>query len=208
MSRVLTLHPRRHARRPSRRAFTLVEMIVALALVGLLMAAVTRQMVESASLSMKVASTLEYSRNGRALIGQLQQDVASAQVVRCYSEFSDRSSPVGTGAYANYVVLHQVNADGTVARTVGYYLASNGDDTYALYRHDSADGVIPPGTLPDVGTAKTHRRLVRTVQIPDGVKLFRKWRNRGLTLRGQFGTADGHAYRKLEYLQCTFTTRS
>ena len=126
-----------------------------------------------------------------------------------YAEFNDRSAAVGEGGYGNYVVFRQVDVTGNVTRTIGYYLQATGEaGTYSLYRHDSADGVLAPDTLPDAATAGTHRRLVRTVKLPPNVKLFRNWRKRGLTLRGQFGTADGHAYKQLEYLQCSLTTRS
>jgi prepilin-type N-terminal cleavage/methylation domain-containing protein len=194
----------------SRRAFTLVEMMVALTIFGLVMAAVTRQLIKGVELSLKTATMLEFAKNGRALIDRLNNDVANAQAMIIYSEFADSTSALNDG-YGNYVVMHQINTSGTITRTVGYYLKANATGgTYSLYRHDSQDGAIAAGTLPDASTSGTHRVVVRTVRVPSGtnVKLFRDWEGKGFTLRGQFGTPDGRGTGRLENVQCTLTSRS
>jgi prepilin-type N-terminal cleavage/methylation domain-containing protein len=192
-----------------RAGITLVEMIVAVGIFGVVMTAATRQLIEGIKLSAKTAQTLEFESSSRRLIDRLNQDVRSAELVTVLPGFDDRSSSVGDGNYGNYVVLHQVAGSGTVTRTIGYYLRSNGAaGTWALYRHDSEDGTLMPGELPDASTSGTHLRLVGTIRVPADVKLFRAWRNRGFTLRGQFGAPQAGATSRLEYIQCSLTTRS
>jgi len=207
MSTMLTSSQHAAPVRRNRRALTLVEILVALTIFGLVMTVVTRQLIESASVTLKTSRLLEYSRSGRNLIGYLGNDMRSAQTMTLYSEFNSRSTTMSAGSYGNYLVLHQVNASGTITRTVGYYAVANGS-SYILYRHDSADGVITAGTLPAAGTQGTHRVLVGTFKVPSGTKLFRNWSDRGVSIRGQYGTATGAATSALNYIQCTLTTRS
>lgn len=192
-----------------RRGFSLPEMMIALVIFGLVMTAVTRQMIESVSITLKTSRMLEYSRNGRVLIARLGSDLRSAQTTILYPEFDSRSAAVTAGNYGNYLVLHQVNTSGTITRTIGYYAVANGSSgTYILYRHDSAAGHSTAGALPGTNTSGTHPVVVGTFKVPTGTKLFRNWSERGISLRGQYGTATGASTDSLNYIQCTLTTRS
>jgi hypothetical protein len=182
-------------------------MLLALTIFGLVMAGVTRQLIESATITLKTSRTLEYARSGRNFIAQLGADMRSAQSMTLYPAFNSRSAAVGAGDSGNYLVLHQINSSGTITRTVGYYAVANGA-SLVLYRHDSADGVITPGSLPAAGTQGTHRVLVGTFRVPSGASLFTNWRSSGVSLRGQYGTAPGAAAGTLNYIQCTLTKRS
>jgi prepilin-type N-terminal cleavage/methylation domain-containing protein len=197
------------ARARRRAGLTLVEMIIAVTIFGLVMTAATRQLIEGVKLSMKTAQALEFESSSRRLLDRLNEDVRSAEIVTVFPGFEDRGAAVGDGGYGNYVVMHQVASSGTVTRTIGYYLQSNGaDGTWALYRHDSANAGLVPGELPGLSTSGTHLRLVSTVRVPEAVRLFCAWRNRGFTVRGQFGSPQGAASGRLEYVQCSLTTRS
>lgn len=186
--------------------------MIVIALFGLVMAAVTRQLVESGALALKSARLIEYSRNARNVIERMSSDVRTAQSIVIYPEFNDRTAPVAIGSYGNYLVLHMLNSSGAITRTIGYYaVADSAAGTLTLYRHDSADGGgLTPGNLPVASTSGTHRRVVRTLKIPSGsgVKLFNNWDGFGVTLRGQFGAVDGQGTSRLDYIQCRLATRS
>lgn len=192
-----------------RRGFSIPEMMIALTIFGLVMTAVTRQMIESVSITLKTSRMLEYSRNGRNLMARLGSDLRTAQTTILYSEFNSRSTAITAGNYGNYLVLHQVNSSGAITRTVGYYAVANGSTgTFILYRHDSAAGHSTAGVLPVTGTSGSHPVVVGTFKVPSGTKLFRNWSDRGISIRGQYGTTTGASTDALNYIQCTLTTRS
>lgn len=199
-------------RRGRRHGLTLVEILVSLTIFGLVMTAVTRQLIEGVSLTLKSSRLLEYARSSRFVLENMDHDVRAAQTIILYSEFNARSTPQTSGTYGNYLVLHQVNSSGTITRTIGYYAVPVGTTgTFSLHRHDSNDGVVAAGTLPATSTSGTHRRLIATLRqptTPTGVKLFQNWNGRGVSVRGQFGTAEGKAASQLNLVQCTFATRS
>lgn len=191
------------------RGFSMPEMLIALTIFGLVMTAVTRQLIESASVTLKTSRLLEYSRNGRNLVSRLGNDLRSAQTMTLYSEFNSRSTAITPGGYGNYLVLHQVNTSGTITRTIGYYaVASGSSGTYTLYRHDSAEGASTAGSLPNTSAQGSHPIMVGTFKVPSGTKLFRNWSDRGVSIRGQYGTTTGASTSVLNYIQCTLTTRS
>jgi len=201
--------PSASVRSRRRCGFSIPEMMIALTIFGLVMTAVTRQMIESVSITLKTSRMLEYSRNGRNLVARLGSDLRSAQTTVVYSEFNSRSTAITPGNYGNYLVLHQMNTSGTITRTIGYYAIANGNSgTCILYRHDSAAGDSSAGALPATGTSGTHLVLVGTFKVPTGTKLFRNWSDRGISIRGQYGTATGASTDALNYIQCTLTTRS
>lgn len=204
-------HVRRHrfatAGRPA--AFTLVEMMIALTIFGLLIAAVVSQLTESIGIGLKAARTLEYARSSRVIIDRLATDVRAAGTFTMFPEFNDRGHAVGDGESGNYVVLQEIDEDGGIVRTIGYYLGPDAAGTgSSLYRHDSDDGSLVPGALPAASTSGTHPAVVRTVRVPDGERLFRNFRQQGVSVGGQFGTADGARNTRLQLVQCTLSTRS
>lgn len=188
---------------------TLVEVIIALAVVGLLMAAVMSQMLESVSLGLKAAGTLEHSRSTRELILRLSEDTRNAQQMIIHTTFADRSSPRRDGQLGNYLVLHQINSSGSVVRTIGYYTVPlSGGNGWMLHRHDSADGLTSPGTLPASGTSGSHRVVTRAVNLPESSNLFRSVRDRAVAIRGEFGSAGNARIGRTEFVQCILSTRS
>lgn len=198
-------------RATSPRAYSLVEIVVALTIFGLVMAAVTRQLIKSIEISVATDRVVESARSGRFLLDRLNHDVVNAQAITIYSEFTDRTTPITDTHYGNYVVMHRIDATGVTTRTIGYYLkATAAGGTYALYRHDSQDGVLVPNTLPDAATSGTHRLIVQTVRLPPGtdVKLFRNWNGKGFTLRGQLEAPDGSVGGRLENFQCSLDSRN
>jgi type II secretory pathway pseudopilin PulG len=204
---------RQHARsRPvsgRRRAFTLVETMVALGLAGAVLAAVTAHLVESSRLSLRITRTLEHSRNARELISTFSADIRAAQIVQLHPTFVDRSTVARDGEAGNYLVVHFVDIRGAITRTVGYYLvARRGEGGWDLYRHDSAVGDSTPGNLPAASTAGHHRLLKRSVRLPGANPLFRCARDRGVSLQGEFGAADTQDSNRTEFIRCTLSTRS
>jgi prepilin-type N-terminal cleavage/methylation domain-containing protein len=201
--------PRTVVQGRSRRGMTLVEVVFALTVCGLLMLGVTRALVETASLSIRTTSSLEHARNSRELIEHLSQDVGEAQILILYPSFTDRSTERRAGELGNYLAVHWINSSGTIIRTIGYYAMQDASGTgWVLYRHDSADGVLAAGTLPAASTAGTHRPITRAVRLPDSNCLFRNVLDRGVILRGEFGTAGGGARTRTELIQCAISTRS
>ncbi len=198
-------------RRPAvrgRGGFTLVEAIVAMGLSGLVFAAVATQLVESGRLSCHVTRTLEHARNARELLDTLSADVRAAQITRLYPSFDDRSTEARDGQPGNYLVLHCIDPHGTITRTVGYYVVAQRGGGGLLYRHDSAAGDGEPGELPSTGSAGRHRLLKRVMRLPDSASLFRSARDRGVTVQGEFGTADSAGRGRTEFIECTLSTRS
>jgi type II secretory pathway pseudopilin PulG len=190
-------------------AVTLVEVMISLTLVGLMMAAVTSQLLESGSLTLRTARSLEHARSARELTGRLAEDMRDAQLMVLHPTFDDRSVQRRDSERGNYLVLHQLDAAGAIVRTVGYYLVPDGTGTAGiLYRHDSADGVLAAGTLPGTETRGTHRAVTRAVRLPDAAGLFRCVRDRAVSMRGEFGTPDAAQSGRPEFIQCTFATRS
>jgi type II secretory pathway pseudopilin PulG len=197
------------AGRRRRCAFTLVEVMIAFVITGLVFATVTSQLVESAKLSLHITRTLEHSRNARELIDTLSADIRAAQILRLHSTFANRSTVARDGQPGNYLVLHFVDAHGVITRTVGYYLVALKDaEGWALYRHDSSLGDSVAGELPASGTAGHHRLIKRAVRLPDANELFRCARDRGVSLQGEFGAAGTRDSERTEYIRCTIYTRS
>src|SRR5690606_4880216 len=129
--------------------------------------------VESARLSSRITHTLEHAHNARETLDRLSADIRAAQILILYPEFNDRSSEARDGQSGNYLVLHSVNAHGTITRTVGYYIVPlGGSQGWALYRHDSDLGDSTPGSLPNAASAQQHRRIKRAVRLPDSNRLF------------------------------------
>ena len=109
----------------ARRAFTLVEILIALSIFGLVMTAVATQLIESVAISLKTSTSLEHSRNTRELIDELRQDVANAQVMELYPQFNDRGARRSDQQLGNYLVLHRLTPTGVVLQTVGYYVVAD-----------------------------------------------------------------------------------
>ena len=188
---------------------TLLEAIVALGVSGLLFAMVTTQLVESSKLSVRVTTTLEHSRNSRELLDRLTADLRSAQIVRLYPGFTDRTAVARDGETGNYLVLHCIDVRGNITRTIGYYVvAQRGTNAWTLHRHDSANGDSAAGALPEAGTAGQHRLIKRAVRLPGSGRLFTCARDRGVSVHGEFGTVDTQGRGRAEFIRCTLTTRS
>jgi hypothetical protein len=188
---------------------SLAEVVIALGLSVLLLAAVCAQLVESATLSLRTSHSVEHSRGARELTARVSADVTGAQIVRLYEGFASRGTPRRDGETGDYLVLHWIERDGTTVRTVGYYAVPAPDGVgWLLYRHDSADGVVVAGTLPDPGTVGTHRLVNRAIRLPDANRLFRCWRDRGVSFRGEFGTGNDANRGTHELVSCTISTRS
>jgi prepilin-type N-terminal cleavage/methylation domain-containing protein len=188
---------------------TLIEVIICLAIVGLLLAAASSSLLESAALSLKATRTLEHSRSARELFDRMSRDVHNAQIVVLHPEFHDRSTRQRDGETGNYLAMHSINEAGAISRTVGYYIMVAADgEGWTLYRHDSANGDSAAGVIPAPGTAGSHRVVTRSVALPNGNPLFTCVRDRGVSLHGEFGTTNEAAVTRTELIRYTVTTRS
>jgi hypothetical protein len=182
---------------------------MAMALTGVLLTIVAAQFKESATVSLRISRTLEHSRNARELIDTLSADVRGAQLMRLFPSYSDRSREARDGESGNYLVLQYVDAQGAITRTIGYYAtARQGGGTWSVYRHDSNAGDSAPATLPAPDREGTHRRIKRAARLPDSNQLFRCVRDRGVSVRGEFGAIDGGGSDRTEFIECTISTRS
>lgn len=187
---------------------TLVEITVALTVCGFLMLGVTRALVDTGTIALKTSGSLEHAHNSRELIDRLAQDIGEAQILVLYPSFSDRSTTLRDGNSGNYLAIHWINSTGTIIRTIGYYAMPDASGTgWVLYRHDSRDGLVAAGSLPGSTTSGTHRVVTRAVRLPDSNKIFRCIRDRGIILRGEFGT-PGLTRGRTEFVQCAISTRS
>jgi prepilin-type N-terminal cleavage/methylation domain-containing protein len=205
----LTLSSSTPPRLARRRGFSLVEVLVALGISGLVLTVVAAQLIESSKLSLNVSQTLEHSRNAREIIDALSTDVRASQILRIFPNFNDRSSEARDGQSGNYLVLQTIDSSGTVTRTVGYYVVSLGDNKgWALFRHDSQLGDNAAGTLPDVSAAGSHRKIKRAVRLSEAGFLFRSVRDRGVAIHGEFSTPDKSGSGRTEFIRCTISTRS
>jgi type II secretory pathway pseudopilin PulG len=202
---------RRHSIRPDRSrattAFTLVELLVAMGIAGLVLAAVATHLIESSALGLKTAHTLEHVRNSRQLVAELSADIRAAQFAVLYPEFDDRSVELASGQTGNYLVLHRMDASGAIVSTVGYYLEASGS-VWQLRRHDSAAGHSAAGAMPAAGTLGTHPIATRVVQLPGTTGLFTRLRENGYIVRGQFGRAEGASLGRNHYVHFAACTRS
>lgn len=211
MSTAVSILVESPARRASARrtGFTLTEMIIALTISGLLMAIVASQLVESGALTVRIARALEHSRNARELMDTLSSDIRAAQIMKLYPSFSERATVARDGESGNYLVLQTVSGTGTITRTIGYYMdALPNHGGWALYRHDSARGDNAADALPATSSEGSHRVVKRAVRLPDSNRLFRCVRDRGVSLEGEFGTADAGGSGRPEFVRCTILTRS
>jgi hypothetical protein len=173
------------------------------------MAAVTAQLIESLSISLKTSSTLEHSRTTREIIDTMQVDVANSQVIDLYAAFDDRSSKKTDSEMGNYLVLHRLTPTGVIVRTVGYYLVpASGGNGWIVYRHDSDDGTTTPGVLPAASTSGTHEVVLRAVNLPSSNYVFRNVRNRAVALRGEFGSAHESSNSRTEFINFILATKS
>lgn len=198
-----------HNKRLARSGMTLVEVIICLAITGLLLAAVSTHLIESASLGLKTSSTLEHSRSARELIDRLSRDIRDSQIMELHVSYADRSDIRRDGELGNYLVLHSVDDAGVIVGTIGYYaVTADGGDGWILYRHDSENGDSAAGSLPEVGAVGSHRIVTRAVQLPTSDNLFTCVRDRGVSLQGEFGTAGQGKRGRSEFIRCTISTRS
>lgn len=193
--------------RSLRQAFTITEVLITLTITGLLLAAVAVQLIESSTLGLKTASTLEHVRNSRQLVTGLSSDVRSAQQVLFYPSFTDRSKELVDGESGNYLVLRFIGATGTIDRTIGYYRATAGGE-WRLYRHDSKNGDHAANVLPLTSTSGTHRVTSRAVEVAGAGGLFTRLRTGGVVVRGQFGKAPGATLGRSDYVRFAVSTRS
>jgi prepilin-type N-terminal cleavage/methylation domain-containing protein len=203
-------HPARArvAATSNRRGFTLVEGIVAIAVFSLLMIVVTTQLVESLTLSLKTSTGLEHARSTRSILDMLGTDLRCSQTIILHTSFADRSENLRDGQYADYLVLHQLDQTGAINRTIGYYTVTAADGTRTLYRHDSADDHSSAGELPGTNQQGTHRVVSRSIRIAEQTRLFRCTGDRGIAVRGQFGSPDGNVRVPAQFIQCALVSRS
>jgi prepilin-type N-terminal cleavage/methylation domain-containing protein len=194
---------------PARRAaFSLPEVCIVIAIVGLLVAATLVQWRESTVIALKAAETLEHTRSTRELIHRLSEDTRNSQRLEIYPAFDDREERLRDGQLGNYLVLHEIDLDGVIQRTIGYYLLPAIDGTgWMLHRHDSAAGGTP-GVLPHDSTAGSHPVVTRAVSLPESDLLFRCVRDRAVNIRGEFGTSGSVKLGRTEFVNCTLATRS
>ncbi len=196
---------------PRARGLTLPEIAAALVISGLLMAAILSQWLESTSLALKAAETLEHTRSTRELVFRLAEDVRNAQTLRIYPSFDEREElqyDEKGNKIGNYLVLQEVSVSEKITRTIGYYLIETAKDEWMLYRHDSKDGKLAADILPPPNTAGTHRAITRAVTLPESDNLFRSVRDRAVSMRGEFGASGPIKRGRTEFVQCTLSTRS
>jgi len=204
-----SIDPGARPRAARARGFTLPEVLVALSIAGVLLAAVMTQWIESTALALKAAETIEHSRGTRLFVSRVAEDMRNAQSITIYPTFADRATPRRDGEMGNYLILREISAAAAITRTIGYYLIATPDGKgWMLHRHDSNDGVLAADALPDPSTVGQHRRIARAVTLPDSANLFRLVRDRAVTTRGEFGVDSNLKVGRTEFVQCTLSTRS
>lgn len=198
--------------RPRRRAYTLVEIMMAVGVMGLVVGGVLKFAIQTMNTYSYDSGRLMVNRDMRTFTGSLAGDCVGANYFRIYPDFSDRSAFVTDGSAGDFLVLVYTdtnNAAGSyyVTQLVGYYRDADASDPTSLgpvrrvaRTIASADQGkdLPTLVAQYLPYTTTHSDPV-VIQLAQGLSngsLFYDYRERSIMVRGQivdYGSKGGRA---------------
>ncbi len=152
-----------------RQAFTLIEVIVVLSIMGFVLAAISSMYIYSLRTSNTTTINLQMSQKLRSLSSTLFSDIESADGFVVYESFQSSRALVPATGKGNYLVLYYTDNNDLIYKVIGYYLLDNSTDAnpVALKRHETtfpityADMTQVP--LPAPATSSTHLTILDKV---------------------------------------------
>lgn len=165
-----------------RQAFSLVEVIVVLSIMGFVLAAISSMYIYSLRTSNTTTINLEMSQKLRSLSSNLFSDIESADGFVVYESFQSSRTLVPVTGKGNYLVLYYTDNNDLIYKIIGYYLLDNSTDAnpVALKRHETTFpttyGDLSQVPLPAPATSSAHLTLLDKVvgnqSTPRGNCLF------------------------------------
>jgi prepilin-type N-terminal cleavage/methylation domain-containing protein len=152
-----------------RQAFSLVEVIVVLSIMGFVLAAISSMYIYSLRTSNTTTINLEMSQKLRSLSSTLFSDIESADGFVVYESFQSNRALVPAAAKGNYLVLYYTDNNDLIYKIIGYYLLDNSTDAnpVALKRHETTFSTtyadITQAPLPSPATSTGHLTLLDKV---------------------------------------------
>lgn len=147
-------------------AFTLVEMLIALSIMGFILAAISSMYLYSIRTSATTTVNLQLNQKLRSFTSILLNDVEAADGLVVYTAFQGTRTLVAPGGKGNYLVLYYTDYNQRIYKIIGYYLLDNATDAnpLALKRHEtvftSTYTDLSQVPLPAATTTNTHTILL------------------------------------------------
>lgn len=149
-------------------AFTLIEILIALSIMGFMLAAISSMYLYSVRTSNTTTISLQLSQKLRSFTSTILNDVEAADGLVVYTSFQGTRTLVSSGGKGNYLVLYYTDYNQRIYKIVGYYLLDNATDAnpLALKRHETVftstytDLSLVP--LPAASTTSAHAVLLDT----------------------------------------------
>ena len=175
----------------SRAAYTLVEMLIAMAVFGLVMAGVLSFFLQGLDMFHFDVGKLRVNRDIRAFTSELSDNATYSNYFRIYRSFTDRAVAQLDGRSGDFLVLAYVDPDDTerIERLVGYYRAPDATGEGPVRKFDLS---FSPSTsanladlLPSAGQIDAFDQVVELSRgLADG-RLFYNYRDRSIMIKGE-----------------------
>ncbi len=199
--------------RPGPRAFSLIEILVALTIMGLSVAAVLTFSLQTLKIYYYDSGRLMVNRDMRTFTNALANDAVASNYFRIYPSFQNRTAFVTDGTSGDFLVLAYTDTNNSagayfIARLVGYYRSpsdlTNPSSLGPVRKFDvpiaTADQSKDLPTLinlyvPSTTTANYPVVIQLAQGLSDGT-LFYDYRDRSIMVRGQIvdhGSQGGRA---------------
>lgn len=152
-------------KRPSRVAFTLPEILIALSIMGFILAAISSMYIYSLRTSNTTTVSLQLSQKVRTFTSSILNDVETADGLAVYSSFQGTRTLQTVGGKGNYLILYYTDYNQQIYKIVGYYLMDNASDAnpLAFKRHETVFSStytdLSQAPLPAANTTSAHTVL-------------------------------------------------
>lgn len=152
-----------------KRAFTLIEMIVVLSIMGFVLAAISSMYIYSLRTSNTTTLNLQMNQKLRALSSTMFNDMEAADGFVLYQSFQSSRALVPLAGKGNYLVLYYTDNNDLIYKVIGYYLLDNATNAnpLALKRHETTFSVtytdMTQVPLPGPSTSGAHLTLLDKV---------------------------------------------
>ncbi len=150
-------------------AFTLVEILIALSIMGFILAAISSMYIYSIRTSNTTTVNLQLSQKLRSFTSTILNDVEAADGLAVYTSFQGTRTLVASGGKGNYLVLYYTDYNQRIYKIVGYYLLDNATDAnpLAFKRHETVFSStytdLSQVPLPAANTTSTHTTVLDKV---------------------------------------------
>lgn len=169
----------------SRRGYTLPELMVGIALFGILSAGVSAFFLHNLATSYMAAGKLRVSGDIRRFTSELTVEARNASYFELFESYSATETPLRDNRSGDMIVLFYLDHEGELERCVGYFRAANPGEEGPVRKFDSAEDGFDPSTLPPVGQ-EDHFPIVIELSrgLADG-RLFFNFYDRSILVRGE-----------------------